>query len=324
MLKRTERQIFAYDMIVGARARNAPPPALEEIVTAWQTMFDAGNCSHERERGAVVYRIGDIEIDRPNQIARILIRRCDTNAANAVYSHRHTGVPRIAAKEDDEGGDRAAHLVLSLAQEAGQPNHYLCHLEGVPGLSHRLVQATLNSVLKDAIKSDQAAFQYPDPNGARVRGGGPRMHSFFPTIELEGHPSEALIQDLENGEIENVTLVNSQTHNNLGGNQYMTEREQSLKVKVDRAMPRPGRVATMLNAFRPRQADFQTAKVRFKDPSGMSRTIDYDIATGTPEQQNYIQSYFVQGINPPMDESCVSLSPFLADAIRDRVIAERA
>ncbi len=323
MLKRTERQVFAYDMIVGARAQNAVPPTMLEIVAAWETMFNAAACSHEREQGSVIYRIGDIDIDPQAEIARILIRRCDTNAANAVYSHRHTGVPRIAQKQADEGGDRAAHLVISLVQETGRPNHYLCHLEGVPGLSHRLVQATLNSVLKKSISTGQAVFQYPDPNGARVRGGGAKMHSFVPIIELAGHLSQALIQDLENGVIENVTLVASQAHNNLGGNQYMVESERSLKVKVDKAMPRQGRVNAMLAAFQTRQADFQTAKIRFKDPNGSPRSIDYDIATGTPEQQKYIKFYSVDGINPPMDESCVSLAPFLADAMKARVGAER-
>jgi len=133
MLKRSERQVFAYDITVGARAQNAPPPPLQEIINAWQAMYNVGDCSHEREKGAVIYRIGDIDIDQQGQIARILIRRCDTNAANAVYSHRHTGVPRIAAKQADEGGDRAAHLVLSLAEQSGQPNHYLCTLKVFQG-----------------------------------------------------------------------------------------------------------------------------------------------------------------------------------------------
>ncbi|MBB4091530.1 hypothetical protein HGG72_23290 [Ochrobactrum pecoris] len=323
MLKRSERQVFAYDITVGARAQNAPPPPLQEIINAWQAMYNVGDCSHEREKGAVIYRIGDIDIDQQGQIARILIRRCDTNAANAVYSHRHTGVPRIAAKQADEGGDRAAHLVLSLAEQSGQPNHYLCHLEGVPGLSHRLVQAMLNAVLKKAITDRRAVFEYAGTNGARVRGGGAKMHSFVPSIELSGHLSQALIQDMENGIIENVTLVNSHAHNNLGGNQYLVESEKSIKIRVDRAIPSQGRVTTLLNAFRTRQADFHTAKVRFKDPSGVSRAIDYDIASGTPEQQNYIKSYFVKNIKPPMDESSVKLAPFLANAMKARVIAER-
>ena len=323
MLKRTERQVFAYDLIVAARAQNAPPPPLDQIVAAWQAMYNAGDCSHDREKGSVIYRIGDIDIDQQNQIARILLRRCDTNAANAVYSHRHTGVPRIAAKHADEGGDRAAHMVLSLAQQTSQPNHYLCHLEGVAGLSHRLIQATLNAVLRRAFTDNRAAFAYADPNGARVRGGGAKMHSFVPSVELEGHLSQALIHDLENGTIENVILVNSQTHNNLGGNQYLVESEQLIKVRVDKAIPSHGRMTTLLNAFRTRQTDFQTAKVRFKDPAGISRSVDYDIATGTPEQQNYIKSYVVENIKPPMDESCVNIATFLADAMKARVISER-
>lgn len=322
-MRRTERHIYAYDLVVGSRAQNAPPTPVRELIAAWQTMYDEGQCSHEREKGSVVYRIGDIDIDEQESIARILIRRCDTNAANAVYSHRQTGVPRVAEKEEDEGGDRAAHLVISMNEESASPGHYLCHLEGVPGLSHRLVQATLNAVLKDAIREDHAVFQYPDPNGARVRGGGRKMHSHYPIVELEGHVSQALVRDIEDGEISDVVLVASQPRNNLGGNRYLVEKEKTLRVTVDSGLPRRNRVDAMIAAFQAK-AGFQTAKVRFKDPSGQTRTIDYDIATGSPEQQNYIRSYVIDGINPPMDESCVTLSPFLADAMKAHVIAERS
>jgi hypothetical protein len=159
-------------------------------------MYDAGECSHEREKGSVIYRIGDIAIDDDAKVVRILLRRCDTNAANAVYSHRRTAVPRVVERDADEGGDRAAHLVVSLIHEANQPAGYLCHLEGVPGLSHRLVQATLNAVLKQAIRTQRATFRYPDPSGARLRTGEPKTTEFTPIVELLGHPSPALIGDM--------------------------------------------------------------------------------------------------------------------------------
>lgn len=310
-------------MTVVARAQHASPPPLMEIVAALQAMYDAGECSHEREKGSVIYRIGDIAIDNVAQVARILLRRCDTNAANAVYSHRVTGVPRVAERAADEGGDRAAHLVISLTHEVNKPSSYLCHLEGVSGLSHRLVQATLNAVLKQAVKTERATFTYPDPGGARHRNGELKTTPFMPTIELLGHPSLALTQDIENGQLHDITLIDQRPQNQLGGNQYLIENEHRMKVQVSRDLPRQNRVASIIAAIQSRRANYQKAKVRFTDPDGISRTIDYDIATGTPEQQSYVQSYMVTGINPPMDESSVSLVPFLGDAMQARVVADR-
>lgn len=324
LLRRTERQIFSYDLMVQARARHATPPPLADIVTAWQTMFNLGECSHAREKGSVIYRIGDMSVDNAGQVASILLRRCDTNAANAVYSHKVTGVPRIVEQEDDEGGDRAAHLVVSLQHERGKPASYLCHLEGVPGLSHRLVQATLNAVLKQSISTERASFVYPDPGGARDRDGNPKTNRFIPSIEMVGHPSPALVNDIERGQLHDIILVDQRPQNQLGGNQYLVENERRLKVKAAPNIPSNGRVQSLIAAFQTRRADFQKAKVRFTDPDGISRTIDYDIATGTPEQQNYVRSYKVTGINPPMDESSVSLAPFLGAAMKTRVMAERS
>jgi hypothetical protein len=323
MLKRTERQIFCYDLIIAARAQHATPPSLQALYDAWKDMFDAGTCSHEREEGAVIYRIGDMDIDVGNGVARILLRRCDTNAANAVYSHRHTGTPRIVPQQPEEGGDRAAHLVISLRNEANKPSSYLCHLEGVPGLSHRLVQATLNAVLKKAIQAQKDLFVYPDPGGARLRNGNPKTTPFTPTLELIGHPSASLIQHLEDGRLHDVRLIDQRPHSRLGGNQFLVESEKQIKIKVDPNIPSQNRVQNIISAIQSKQADYQKAKIRFTDPNGISRTIDYDIATGTPEQQIYIQSYRVTGINPPMDESSERIVPALGNNMMARVLAER-
>jgi hypothetical protein len=323
LLRRTERQVFSYDLTVVARAQHAVPPPLAEIVAAWQAMYDAGECFHEREKGSVIYRIGDITVDDAGQVARMLLRRCDTNAANAVYSHRLTGVSRVAERNADEGGDRAAHLVMSLAHEANKPASYLCHLEGVSGLSHRLVQATLNAVLRQAINTDRAVFRYPDPGGARLRTGELKTTPFTPIVELLGHPSLALVQDIENGQLHDITLIDQRPQNQLGGNQYLIENEQRIKVKAAPNIPSHNRMQALIAAIQSRQADYQKAKVRFTDPAGIARTIDYDIATGTPEQQSYVQSYMVTDIDPPMDESAVSLVPFLGDVMQARVVAER-
>lgn len=187
-----------------------------------------------------------------------------------------------------------------------------------------MVQATLNAVLKQSISTERASFVYPDPGGARDRDGNPKTNKFIPSIEMVGHPSPALVNDIERGQLHDIILVDQRPQNQLGGNQYLVENERRLKVKAAPNIPSNGRVQSLIAAFQTRRADFQKAKVRFTDPDGISRTIDYDIATGTPEQQNYVRSYKVTGINPPMDESSVSLAPFLGAAMKTRVMAERS
>lgn len=323
-MKRDERRIHSYDLISVARAEHARPPQMSELIDGLAQMYQRGEASHIRERGSVTYRIGDLTIDNQTQTASLLLRRCDTNAANAVYSDFATGVPRVLAKAANEGGDKAAHLVVSLVAETTKPHHYLCHLENAPGISHRLVQAIFNSILKAAIKGKHATFVYPDPGGARVKGGGLKTTAFVPSIEMAGHPSPQLVHDLERGRITNISLINTAASGLLGGNRYLVQKEERIEVTVQPNLPRQGRVGQLVNAFQTRRRDFDKAIVRFTDPDGLPRSVKYDIDTGAPEQDKYVASYIVSGITPPMDESSVHLVPFLNTAMRTRVVAERS
>lgn len=324
MINRTERTIFCYDLIVSARAQHATAPSMDSIVSALSHAFSSGTFSHPRERGSVIFRIGDIRIDQGNSLCSMLLRRCDTNSANAVYSNRNTGTTRILRQMPDEGGDKAAHIVISTQADSSRPDCYLCHLEGVPGLSHRLVQSTLNAAIKAAIAGDANLFVYPDPAGARRRDGSPKVTPFIPTLELVGHPADHLLQDIENGHIHDITLVDQRVRGNLGGNRYLSEIEGRVRVKVDRNMPGAGRLSRIVAAAQSRVSDFQIARIRFRSPSGIDRTVECEISTGAIEQQSYIQSYRVSGISPPMDESSERLTLFLTEEMQSRVLSERS
>lgn len=322
-MRRHERQVFNYDFRVQRRARLAPYPSLDDVVAAWSALFAVGDTDHQRERGDIVYRIGDIDVDQVNRVVKILIRRGDIHASNPFFHDRATGNSRSVPRGATEDGERAAHLVISLNHEANQPTVYLGHLEGVPGISHRQVQAHLNALVKRAINNGLVAFSYADPGGARTRAGEPKMHNYVPSVEMEGHPAASVVNDLEQGHFHSMVLIDRRPRNQLGGNQYLVERERTLIVGASPNMPSQGRLGAILAAAQTQQGNFQTARLRFRDPAGNQRQMDYDIATGTPEQQNYVQSYHVRNINPPMDDSSLTLVPFLTQHMVAQVVADR-
>lgn len=129
-MKNTERTIYIYDIKVDKRAAHAYFPPLAEMAAVWLAAFNAGTASHLREKGAVVYRIGDIAIDDQQGLVKLLLRRGDKSTPDAVYSHMATGEMRIAGKEEQEGGDTAAHIVMSLRPEQNAPNTYLAFFRG--------------------------------------------------------------------------------------------------------------------------------------------------------------------------------------------------
>ncbi|WP_309621939.1 hypothetical protein [Novosphingobium sp.] len=323
-MKRTERQIYIYDVSVRSRSRHAVPPPLSDVIVALRAAVDGQLAVIERDRGTIIYRIGELEVDDIANTVTLLIRRGDTNASNAVYSHRVTGASRVAEREEDEVGDRAAHLVISLVSESARPGRYLAHLEGVPAIGHRVVQALLNRAVSQATKNNLSFFSYDDPAGARDHQGSLKTHPFVPLIELLGHPHENLINDLEQGTVSQITLIDARPKGQLGGNQYLEEREHIVQVKVDSAMPAGNRLAGLIGAARTRRASFQTAAIRFKDPQGHNRTVKFDIDSGNPEQLQYLASYDISGVAPPLNDSSDHIVVRLADQIKRRIQSDRS
>ena len=296
---------------------------MEDFVVGWAALFEQGDTAHHRERGDIVFRVGDMEVDQQNRVVKLLIRRGDIHASNPFFHDRVTGNTRPITRAATEDAERAAHLVVSLDQETDQPNVYLAQLEGVPGVGHRQVQAHLNALAKRALAQGLIEFSYPDPGGARTRAGQPKMLGYVPSLELEGHPAASLIDDLEQGRFQGMTLIDRRPRNQLGGNQYLVERERYLTVGASANMPRQGRIGAIIAAAQTQRGEFQTARLRFKTPDGQDRTVDYDIASGTPEEQAYVQSYHVTNIDPPMDDSSLRLVPFLTGRMTAQVVAER-
>lgn len=323
MLKSTQRTIYYYDLVVTQRAVHARTPAIDDLVNVWKAAFDADNFCHKRERGKVIYRIGDMAIDTTKGVIRFLVRRTDITASDAVYSNMTNGVIRYVPKQDDEGGDTAAHFVISLLPEKDKPNTYLCMLEGVQAISHRLIQPMFNHVISKACKNDKAIFQYDDAVGAKHRDGSDVKHSFIPHIELRGHLSDDVVKDLESGIVSRVELIESKGFDQLGGDPYLKEEQYSLRVKVEKNLPSDGRFQRLWNAMQTKKEIFQTGRIIFRDKQDRTRSIEYDLNTGTPEQQTYIKCYTINNINPPMAQSTDHLVPTFVSEIENQVIAER-
>lgn len=311
-MRRTERAVFAYDVIVGARAAHAVPPSLDEIVAVMEALFSDPECVNTRDRGNLIFRIGEIVFDNQRSLCTILFRRADKNAADAVYSNIVNGQTRVAPKSQDEAGDTAAHLTLSLQPERGKPNTYFALLEGVPGVSHRHVQALINEVLRLARKKIPLQFTYPDPAGARDRSGAPKLHEFTPLLEMRGHISDSLTADLEAGIVEQLEIVRADGHTNFAGSPFLKEDRYSLKIKADRNIPALGRFDWLVNAMRTRRTDFDKGRIAFKDTDGRRHTIECDLQTGALFDQKYIKSFLIRPIDPPLNQSSETVVPALA------------
>jgi hypothetical protein len=322
-MKQNERVVYFYDLLVKAKAVHAQIPSLNEIYNMWNSEYVNGGCILEREKGTVTYRIGEMKLEA-NDTLVLLIRKCDQNAPDAAYSDVKTGGFRIAEKTPSEGGDTALHLIISLKVQSKRPDTYLCLMEGMNGISHRHIQPLLNNIVRKVCKDDKATFQYDDPAGVKDKEGKIRRTSFVPTVELKGHMSESFAKDLESGSVNGIELVKSLKKISVGGNAYLQEAENSLRIAVDKKIPSQGRLQSILDAITQKNKSYSTGRIRFTDKDGQGHTVNIDLDTGAVEQQLYIKSYREENIRPVMAYSSETIVGHFAKRLIAKLILERS
>lgn len=318
-MKSTERDLFFYDLKIHSRADHAIMPPIEDIMSIWRQEYENDRCTLDREQGSVKFILSDIQFDEVNFVLTLLVRRISANSPNAAYgSFRQIREERVIEKEEDEGGARAAHIFISTRLEVDKPNTYLCLLEGVQELSHRHVEPLLNRMTRNAQKNS-VVFSYPDPSNAKIPGGKIKIHPFIPFISLRGHPSEQLLADIAGGQIQHIDLINEQAQVQIAGGQFVHEKSRTLRLGVTGSHPWDA----IVNAIRGRGADYPEGRLVFKTPAGDSRTVEFVVATGTPEQARYVKREAVRNIDPPLNDSALTVREHFANICRDKLIRER-
>lgn len=320
-MKHDERVINFFDVVVTSRARGAPQPPMREVIEAIENVVEDGVFRVAGDRGGNLFHfIGPIAIDEGSNTATILIRSTDKRSPEYGYSDVQSGNLRVLRKGRNEGGDSAAHLVVSLS--ASDPNTYICALEKVPGINYRVVRASLNKVLKQFYAANEDHFTYPDPANARDREGNIKLRSHKPQLAFEGHVSDELIDDLNNGSILNVELINKSLHERVGEDPYIVAEKFSLLLDVDDDFPRDGRLDRILEAIRLKQAEFDEAKIRFKDETGHSKTVDVNAKTLAIEDA-YIQAKRISPIHPPLRMTTDVIVDRISDPMRAMLVRYR-
>lgn len=326
-MRRNQRNLFFYDLtILRGKSVHARVPSLAEIEKVLVDAKNAGTAQISRDNGTLFYSIGDISKDRRNSILKVLVHRSDLMAADAAYRNVKTGVRKVHAKGNDEGGETAAHLAISLTEETGRPGVYSCVLEGVQGISHRFVQQLVNGVLAQACRANKSTFTYSAPF-KRDKAGNPLKVGFLPKVVFKGRPSDDFLQDLEEGTLTNIELVADRGKAQFGGSPFLAEARASLKVSVEGDFPAENRwetIKTAVNTFMRGRRDYSAAKISFKDPRGKTHTVNFGIDLGAHEQEEYIKCVFLNRITPPLSNSCPeSIVPHFMNTMVGHLLTER-
>jgi len=304
-MRGAERRVYYYDVELGTNKKDASPPPMVDVINAIATRYEESKASHSINKDTATLEIGDMLIDEEEGHALLLVQISDRTAPDPYLSNPIEGTSRVVRKEEGEGRGFGAHLLVSLTAEPETPNTYRVLLEKNTGLHRSHVNRLLHAILRTLYQEDPTVFTCDHAGGQRTREGLPKQVEFRPMLEFTGHPSESLIQELEQGELKEISLIHNEQQGPLGGRAWLQKEERILKVKA-KFTNRVRNVWQNLQAVfaAQAQAGYEHARIKFKTQDGESASVDIDTATGnTLLHDKYVKSRRITDIDPPMDES---------------------
>lgn len=315
IMRSDERRIYFFDLTLKKLGKSSHAPTLTEVLDVWKECFDGENAFHARQSGDVLYFISDMRLDEVEQTATLLISVIDKAMADAAYGHLDTRETRIIRKEEREGGHLSAHLVISL--NPLKANTHLCLLEGMRRLNASSVQFLLNSLLRKDHKAEPDRFTYPDPSGAKTKAGAIRRIPYLPLIDLGGHPSEMLIDEIERGVIRHLSFIQTKEQQPFSDDPYLDEAEFQLKVTVKQNIPQQKRWERIAKAITSRKTEFSHGRISFVDSNHSVRNVEFDTENATIDNTQYVKFRTINKISPPLAEGAARI----VDHFEGRMVA---
>lgn len=316
-MKNNERRIYYYDASVKSSSKYANPPNMDEVIAAIKVQFDKGRAKHSILKGSATLEIGDISIDNERCFAILLVRISDTAAPDAFFSDPIKGTSRVERKQAGEGRGYAAHVLISTVETSGAPNNYLMVLEKNTGLHRHHIVRLIQAVLKDLYKREPDRFACDHIGGQRYKGA-PKRVNFRPMLELLGHPSKSLVQELEKGTLKEVSLIHSEEGSQLGGKPWLKTQEKVLKVKASISNPIHNMWNQLVEVLKQQSENgYERARIKFKKDDNEHISLDIDTATGNSLDDRFVRTSRISDVKPLLDES----SDLIVKHFADRMIS---
>lgn len=312
------RDVYFYDLELKPSKEGAVAPPMSEVVNVLLRKFDAKEATYQINHDTESLTIRDIQIDEQNCVAVLLITHADPSAPNAVYAKPDDGTSRVIRKEPGEAGEFGAHVVVSLQEEAQRPNSYLALVERVQSVGRAHVERLLNGLINAQYKANENTFVCEDQSGKRTRTGEAKMIGFRPIVHFSGHPSENFVRDLEAGVLSGLTMVKATEQAPFGRRRYLTKKEMSLKVNVNKDNIVANLWDDLKDALSIESDAWSEARISFSKDDGRSVQVCVDTATGNIRDDTYVKTVRFCNIDPFLDNS----SNIIVKHFSERMVAE--
>ncbi len=286
-MKKTERSVFFYDLAIVAECRTFEAPKPISVRKAFELMelVPLEQRIKDMSKGREQLYVSDWKWD--GDIISILVNKSDKGMSDPVFTIPKEKKRRTAEKQEQEGQDFSVHIVVQLPQD--ELNPALVLIEYCTGLGMFVVQRLFNQILHDAKALAPQDFEQNHPDGALDDAGKPKKYNVVFKCQFDGHISDDLKYDLDNGKIQSIELITEkEKYTNIDEDGYIQEKCKTLVLTLkDEDRPVKDKFNRMKKVFTKKKDDYSRARIKFRTPTGVDRTVEMD--TDTASAQGYVK-----------------------------------
>ncbi|MCR5874754.1 hypothetical protein LRS10_11605 [Phenylobacterium sp. J426] len=194
MLELSSRWVLHLEIAMLSNPAEAPTLWLRDEMGVLFEALETGQAVQLINNETAAIRLRDIRFDAEHDALILLFNYSDKNISDPVFENLETGDLRTEPKLEGEGVAVSAHMVVDLRPVQAGVSAYRAVLEDAPGIGRSKIEPFLTYLYRIASR-----IQFAAPDG--------RVKRCRPLFEMSGRQSETLRNDLQNGRLSMIELV---------------------------------------------------------------------------------------------------------------------
>jgi hypothetical protein len=314
-MKKTERLVFYYDLSIAATSRTFDAPKTISVRDAFSLMqlVPKEQRLKEHSKGKELLYVADWDWPDGGNVISILVNKSDKSISDPVFTVPRELKRRTAEKVEEEGQDFSIHMVVCLPEN--ELDCALVILEHCSGLGAFFVEKLFNEILKDARKISPEKFEQNHPDGALDEKGNPKKYNVTFKCALDGHVSDELKNDLDQGKLHSIELITDrEQHTPFDEDGFVLEKCKTVVLVPKDDTGIVNKFARLGKVFNAQKDNYSKAKIKFRSPSGLERTIEMATADGLASA--YVKKGKLEGFGVDLQSSYDSFHPPMLEKIK--------